>query len=77
VNTYAHTQRGALILNLGLGLAVVFLLAGLLFVRPLLISVPLLVLVVWLFNSLTIEIDQRELRWRFGPGVIQKSVPLS
>ena len=73
---YSHTQSGTLILRLTLGLAVLF--AGLGFVGARLIwfSLPFLLIVAWLFHSLTIEIGEHELRWRFGPGLIRKSVPL-
>lgn len=73
--TYQHTQRGKVILVAmivaGLGIA-----AGALAQRPLLVAVPVLAIVGWLFHSLTIEISEGELRWRFGPGLIRKSVLL-
>ena len=37
---------------------------------------PVLVICAWLFHSLTIEIDDGELRGRFGSGLIRKSVPV-
>lgn len=52
---------------LGLGLTVA---------KPLLFAVPLLILCGWLFSSLTIDITDLELRWRFGPGIIRKRVAL-
>ena len=76
---YQHTQRGTLILAVTLGLALVF--CGLGFsiglMKSLWISLPVLLAVAWLFSSLTIEITDRELRWRFGPGLIRKRVPLA
>lgn len=44
--------------------------------RYALIVVPILVLCGWLFHSLTIEVGEGELRWRFGPGLIRKRVAL-
>ena len=75
--TYQHAQRGTLIVVWMLVMSAAFVAIGLIFVRPLLITVPLLLLSGWLFHSLTIEIDERALRWRFGPGLIRKSVLLN
>ncbi len=77
VGSYKHTQRGALILAVLLGFAALFTGLGLTLLKPFLFSVPILLLFAWLFNSLTIEITGRELHWRFGPGLIRKSVPLA
>ena len=79
VGSYQHTQRGTLILVTLLGLAALFLGLGLTItaVKPLWVSVPILLVCAWLFHSLTIEITDRELGWRFGPGLIRKSVPLA
>jgi len=77
--SYRHTQRGTLILAVTLGMALVF--CGLGFsiglLKSLWISVPVLLAAAWLFSSLTVEITDRELRWKFGPGLIRKSVPLA
>jgi hypothetical protein len=75
--SYRHTQPGTMILTVTLGLAAVFAVAAALWLKPLCISVAVLLLAAWLFSSLTIEITGRELRWRFGPGLIHKSVPLA
>jgi len=76
---YQHTQRGTLILAVTLGLAAVFASLGLARTgqKGLWVSLPILLGCAWLFHSLTIEITDRELRWRFGPGLIRKSVPLA
>ena len=76
---YKHTQRGTLILVVLLGLAALFIGLGLANagVKLLWISPPILLASAWLFHSLTIEIADRELRWRFGPGLIRKNVPLN
>ena len=75
--SYRHTQRGTLILAVTLGLAAVFIGLGFAALKPLWVSVPILVVCAWLFHSLTIEITDRELCWRFGPGLIRKKVSLS
>ena len=77
MKTYQHTQPGPFITGVMLLMFVIMLLLGLFVQRPFLITAPLLLLVGWLFHSLTIEIAGNELRWRFGPGLISKRVPLS
>jgi hypothetical protein len=76
---YQHTQRGTLIIAVTLGLAALFF--GLGFTSTSLksfwFSVPILGGCAWLFSSLTIVITDRELHWRFGPGLIRKRVPLA
>ena len=76
VGPYKHTQRGTLILAVLLGLSALFIGMGVAFVKPLLFPVPILLVCAWLFHSLTIEIGEHELCWRFGPGLIHKKVPL-
>jgi hypothetical protein len=76
-SSYKHTQRGTLIIAVTLGLAALFIVLGLTLQKPFWFSVPILLVCAWLFHSLTIEITERELRWRFGPGLIHKSVPLN
>jgi hypothetical protein len=73
---YQHTQSGTLIIRTISTLAVVFGVVGVLFLKPLLIGLPILLVSLWLFHSLTIEIERGVLRWRFGPGLINKSVML-
>lgn len=77
VGGYQHTQPGTLIVTVMLGMTALF--AGLWFFtgKPFWVSGPVLLACAWLFSSLTIEITDHELRWRFGPGLIQKSVPLA
>ncbi len=75
--SYKHTQRGTLILAALLGVAALFIVLGLTMLKPFWFSVPILLVCAWLFHSLTIEISDRELRWRFGPGLIRKSVSLN
>ena len=75
MNTYQHTQRGKLLL-VAMSIATLGTLAGGLRFHPMLIAVPIFVLCGWLFHSLTIEVAEGELRWRFGPGLIRKRVAL-
>ena len=79
VGSYRHTQRGTVILAVTLGMAALFIGLGLtiMVLRPLCISAPILLASAWLCHSLTIEIGGGELRWRFGPGLIRKSVNLA
>ena len=74
--SYRHTQRGTLILAVTLGMAALFAVLAMMLLKPLWIAPLILLVTAWLFRSLTIEITDRELRWRFGPGLIRKSVPL-
>ena len=74
--SYKHTQRGTLIIGVTLSLTALFIVLGLTMLKPFWFSVPILLVCAWLFHSLTIEITDRELRWRFGPGLIHKGVPL-
>lgn len=46
--------------------------------RVTLLALPgLLAIAGWVFHSLTIEVGDGELRWRFGAGLISKQVPLN
>ena len=72
--SYKHTQRGTLILIVLLGLAALFIILGLTMLKSFWFSAPILLACAWLFYSLTIEITDRELRWRFGPGLIRNRV---
>lgn len=76
--TYRHTQIGYV--TLVWSAAVVLCLAALaaLLQRPALWgAVAVLVLVCWLFSSLTIEVAGGELRSHFGPGFWRKRVALA
>ena len=39
-----------------------------------LMAVPILALTGYLFSSLTVRVDERHLRWHFGPGFWKKSI---
>lgn len=78
---YRHTQVANWIWSLLGGVAVVLFVVGMSDWRPMRYAAvalcPLLVLGGWMFRSLTIEIVDGELHWRFGPGWIHKRVPLA
>ncbi|MEI7534152.1 MAG: hypothetical protein WCK57_07250 [Verrucomicrobiae bacterium] len=74
---YKHTQRGTMILAVTLGLMALFAVLALTLLKAMWIPLLILLATAWLFHSLTIEIADRELCWRFGPGLIHKSVPLN
>jgi hypothetical protein len=75
MKTYTHTQVGTVIwVSMAAG-AALFLGLGLLFFKPLLAAAPIFVIAGWLFHSLRIEVTETEVRWRFGPGLVRKSVP--
>lgn len=76
---YRHTQFGAAVAGILLSLSAIAagaeLLTGpsaLTVVGPVLMAVFLL-----LFGTLTVEIDETHLRFRFGIGLIRKSIPLA
>src|SRR5438093_6234124 len=77
MNNYKHTQRGTLIVVAMSAMSVLLLLIGLTIFKPVLIGLPILLAAGWLFRSLTIEIGDGQLRWRFGPGLIRKRVALN
>jgi hypothetical protein len=75
--SYQHTQRGTLIVVATLSMALVVALLAMLVLKPFWITTVFLVTIAWLFHSLTIEITDRTLGWKFGPGLIRNSVPLA
>jgi len=78
-NAYKHTQRGQVIL-IGMGIAILLVLTGMLFVERYAILIPVLCILLVsaiLFHSLTIEISNSLLIWKFGPGIFKKSIPLA
>jgi hypothetical protein len=77
---YQHTQRGTAVLWALVVAAAVSAILSLVTPAPpgvLVAVVVVLVLVAYLFSAMTIQIDDEALRWIFGPGMIQKAVPLS
>ncbi len=77
MNDYRHTQPGKFMVVAMAAAAALVLTLGLLVARPALAGVPILLICGWRFHSLTVEIADSELRWRFGPGLIRKKVPLA
>jgi hypothetical protein len=78
---YQHTQLGTTILVVCLAVLIVLATIATVsgrpaLVLPLLATGGVLVLSAILFCSLTIVITNRELIWRFGPGLIRKRVAL-
>jgi hypothetical protein len=76
---YRHTQPGTLIRTVTLAITVALIVTGWFTGHPAIMLFPgaILLVITWLFHSLTIEIVGGELRWAFGPGLIHKRVPLS
>lgn len=71
MKTNQHTQSGKWIFVALAVVAAIPIIVGAIQFRPLLypslLLVPILLLIGWLFHSLTIEIADGELRWSFGP----------
>ena len=77
VGSYKHTQSGTLIIVVMLGMAFTCAILAMLVLKVFWITAIFLVVMAWLFSSLTIEINDRTLGWKFGSGVICKSVNLA
>ena len=77
MKTYSHTQPGTAIVGAMFVMAVIFSVLGICVMKIFFINVPFLLFVAWLFHSLTIEITDGELRWKFGPGIISNRVSLA
>ena len=77
---YHHTQRGDLMLvMLPLGAVVCVAVGSLNPTHPvrwvLWGFAVIFVVVAWLFSSLTVEVTEDEVRWRFGPGLWTHRMP--
>jgi hypothetical protein len=72
---YEHTQPAVTVLIITGAIALSFLCVGV-FQKQLLIGGAVLVIISWLFRSLTIEVTETELIWKFGGGWLRKRVPL-
>jgi hypothetical protein len=78
---YQHTQLGTLML--------VALVSGAIFFAAMAYTFPIpgrwavlagalgLVVLAWLFSSLTVSISENELQWRFGPGLLSYRMALA
>ena len=77
MKVYSHTQRAGrwllIPLTVALGLVAAAVLSQVWLVA---LGVPVLAVMGWLFSSLTVEVTADELRWRFGPGLVRRKVPL-
>jgi hypothetical protein len=76
--SYHHTQRGILVVSICLAAAAlnafVIWLTGQWI--PAGFTLAVLVAVAIVFSSLTVEVNDRELRWSFGPGFWSYNLPL-
>jgi hypothetical protein len=77
MKTYSHTQKGTAIIGAMLVMATAFSILGICVMKTFFITPPFLLLLAWLFHSLTIEIGDGRLRWCFGPGLIRNCVTLA
>jgi hypothetical protein len=72
-NRYRHTQSGVLMVSICAVAAILCASLALLNPTParwLLWGVAIgSIVVAWLFSSLTVEVNDNELRWHFGPGL--------
>ena len=75
MKSYQHTQPATTIL-ISVGAMCVGFAIGSIFVHTLMFTTVLLVVSMWIFRSLTIEISDTELKWYFGSGFLKKSVAL-
>jgi hypothetical protein len=78
---YEHTQRGTLMIALPLGGALVagataYCSAGSARAMSAVIALGL-VIAAWLFSSLTVIVENGELRWHFGPGFLNYRMALT
>jgi hypothetical protein len=77
--TYRHTQPGTLVLAVTMAIAVFGValawMAG--DWKPALVTIIITAAIGLLFPSLTVEVDDSELRWHFGPGLWTYRLPLA
>lgn len=79
METYRHTQFGWAVVGplAAVGLVLAWLNRDLQARGPGLVPLVVLGVVVLLFATLTVTVDRKELRARFGPGLVRKTIPLS
>ena len=77
MKTYSHTQKGTAIISAMFIFGVVLVILGFYVAKPLFITAVFLLVVGWLFHSMTVEIGGGTLSWFFGSGLISKRVALS
>ena len=76
---YRHTQKGTLIVGMLLASSVLMMaVAAFAEERTLaaimIVATSLFIVASWLFSSLTVEVNDKELRWHFGPGFWKKRI---
>ena len=78
---YQHTQFGTLMLVTLVSGAIFFVAMAYMLPNPgrwgLLAGAFLLIVVAWLFSSLTVSVSESELQWRFGPGLLSYRMALA
>jgi hypothetical protein len=78
---YQHTQLGTLMLATLVSGAILF--AAMAYTLPspgrwaVLAGAVGLVVLAWLFSSLTVSVSENELQWRFGPGLLSYRMALA
>lgn len=77
MTNYKHTQLGKLTLAALGGASVVIAILGLTATPTTFFVLPILLFAAWLFHSLTIEVNEEQLRWHFGSGIIHRRVARS
>ena len=73
---YKHTQFGWVMVGLVGAVILLLLVIGFSEIKGVLPALVILGLVLLLFYALTVEIDSERIRFRFGIGVVRKSIPL-
>jgi hypothetical protein len=77
MKTYQHTQPATIILLIVPAIALVQLVIGVTVNPKCLVAAAVLMAAAWLFRSLTVEITDEELHWRFGARWLGKRFRLS
>lgn len=79
---YRHRQAGTTIINV-MALVAIFVVAIAWIVSGSLLNpatyfvLPLMIIIGYLFSSMTVSVDERQLTWHFGPGFWKKSIARS
>jgi hypothetical protein len=75
MKTYQHIQKAKYLLVSVGAVGAVFAILGATMHPAFFVALPILLLIGWLFHSLSIEVADAKLRWWFGPGLIRKQAP--
>jgi hypothetical protein len=79
-NRYHHTQRAHTILvifSIAAVIATIVALAAEISFWPVGGALLFLALILWMFSSMTIQVDLEAIRWHFGPGLFRWRRPLN